>query len=108
MSMRDRRDIDEWLTRWWWPWSSWEEMTRLISGGSGDGISRKFEEMKTNMERMFEETIRQEIDRLPKELIRQYRSQTGGKVMEIGPLVYGYSVIIGSDGKSKVRQFGNI
>lgn len=98
-----RSDDDDWLRRWWWPWSSWEEMTKLIAGG---GIFKKFEEMRSNMERVLEETTR-DVDHLPNELIREHNTPTG-KVREVGPLVYGYSVIIGSDGKPKVRVFGNI
>jgi HSP20 family protein len=56
---------------------------------------------------MFEETV-QDIDKVPKELIREYETPTGGKVREVGPLVYGYSMTIGPDGKPKVKQFGNV
>jgi len=31
-----------------------------------------------------------------------------GKAREVGPLVYGYSVTVGQDGKPKVREFGNV
>ena len=44
----------------------------------------------------------------PKELVREYESSDGTKVREIGPLVYGYSMNIGSDGKPQVREFGNV
>ena len=62
----------------------------------GENIFRDFEEMRRVMERMFEETIR-DIDSVPRELVR-----------EVGPLVYGYSVTAGPDGKPKVREFGNV
>src|ERR671922_2590646 len=97
MSIRDR-DIDEWFRRWS-PWG--------IGRRTGENILREFEEMRRDMERMFEETVR-DMDRVPKELIREYETPAGGKVREIGPLVYGYSVTIGPDGKPKVREFGNI
>jgi HSP20 family protein len=98
MSIRDR-DIDEWFRRW----SPWGAGRR----GAGENIFREFEEMRRDMERMFEETLR-DIDKVPKELIREYDAPTGGRVREVGPLVYGYSMIIGPDGKPKVKQFGNI
>ena len=63
--------------------------------------------MREDMTRMFEETVR-DIDKVPKDLIREYDTPTGGRVKEIGPLVYGYSVTVGPDGKPKVKQFGNI
>jgi HSP20 family protein len=97
MSIRDR-DIDEWFRRWS-PWG--------IGRRTGENIFREFEEMRRDMERMFEETVR-DMDRVPKELIREYDTPAGGKVREIGPLVYGYSVTVGPDGKPKVRQFGNV
>jgi HSP20 family protein len=99
MSIRDR-DIDEWFRRW----SPWGAGRR---GVTGENIFREFEEMRRDMERMFEETLR-DIDKVPKELIREYDAPTGGRVREVGPLVYGYSMTIGPDGKPKVKQFGNI
>ena len=44
----------------------------------------------------------------PKDLVREYQTPGGGKVREYGPFVYGYSMTIGSDGKPKVREFGNV
>ena len=100
MSIRDR-DIDEWFRRWWSPWGLGRRTT------AGENIFREFEEMRRDIERMFEETVR-DIGRVPKELIREYETPAGGRVREIGPLVYGYSVTIGPDGKPKVREFGNV
>lgn len=44
----------------------------------------------------------------PKELIREYETPEGEKIREVGPIVYGYSMTIGPDGKPKVTEFGNI
>jgi HSP20 family protein len=44
----------------------------------------------------------------PKELIREYQTPDGENVREVGPIVYGYSMTIGPDGKPKVREFGNV
>jgi HSP20 family protein len=44
----------------------------------------------------------------PKELVREYETEEGVKVREVGPIVYGYSMTIGSDGKPQVREFGNV
>jgi HSP20 family protein len=99
MSIRDR-DIDEWFRRWP-PWGAGRR------GAAGENIFREFEEMRRDMERMFEETLR-DFDKVPKELIREYDTPSGGKVREVGPLVYGYSMTIGPDGKPKVKQFGNV
>ena len=45
---------------------------------------------------------------LPKELVREYQTPEGEKVREVGPIVYGYSMTIGPDGKPHVREFGNV
>jgi HSP20 family protein len=45
---------------------------------------------------------------LPKNLVREYETPEGDKVQEVGPLVYGYSMTIGPDGRPKVREFGNV
>ncbi|MDP8906783.1 MAG: Hsp20/alpha crystallin family protein [Thermoproteota archaeon] len=66
-----------------------------------------FEEMKEEMGRMFGQF--QDIQtNAPKELVREYQTPDGGKVREVGPIVYGYSMTIGPDGKPKVREFGNV
>ena len=88
MSTRDR-DIDEWFRRWWTPW--WGAGSRR--GTAGGDIFREFEEIRQDMTRMFEETVR-DIDKVPKDLIREYDTPTGGRVREVGPLVYGYSIPI--------------
>ena len=44
----------------------------------------------------------------PKELVREYETSEGGKVREVGPIVYGYSMTIGPDGKPHVKEFGNV
>ena len=98
MSIRDR-DIDEWFRRW----SPWGAGRRA----AGENVFREFEEMREDMERMFEQAVR-DIGKVPKELIREYDTPTGGKVKEVGPLVYGYSMTIGPDGKPKVKEFGNV
>src|SRR5918911_962262 len=83
-----------------------EDWFRRFFGG-GD-IFREFEDMRREMERLFEEQFRDIQSTAPKELVREYETPEGGKVKEIGPLVYGYSMTIGPDGKPKIREFGNV
>jgi HSP20 family protein len=45
---------------------------------------------------------------VPKNLIKEYNTPEGGKVREAGPIMYGYSMTIGPDGKPKIREFGNV
>ena len=104
MSFWDR-DIDELFRRF-----AGSPMGRFGFGtGSrrSGGIFSEFEEMQREMERIMEETI-QDTNRLPKNLIREYETSEGGKVREVGPIVYGYSMTVGPDGKPKVREFGNV
>src|ERR671914_581161 len=71
-------------------------------------IPRQFEQMRQGMERMFQEQFRDiEETKIPKELIKEYQTPEGAKVREVGPLVYGYSMTVGPDGRPKVREFGN-
>jgi HSP20 family protein len=93
---------------------------RFLGGGgsSGRGRSREqfgfgdmfrgFEEMRREMERMFEEQFKGFESAVPKDLVREYETPEGGKVREVGPIVYGYSMTIGPDGKPRVREFGNV
>jgi HSP20 family protein len=75
--------------------------------GFGD-MFRGFEEMRREMERMFEEQFKGFESAVPKDLVREYETPEGGKVREVGPIVYGYSMTIGPDGKPRVREFGNV
>ena len=60
--------------------------------------------------------MRREIERgfegiektIPKSLVREYTTPEGGKVREIGPMIYGYSMTVGPDGKPRIREFGNV
>jgi HSP20 family protein len=73
----------------------------------GRDIFREFDEIQREMQKMFEQYSDIQTN-APKELVREYETQEGEKVREIGPIVYGYSVTIGPDGKPKVREFGNV
>ena len=82
-------------------------------GGSSDDwfrdMPRQFEQMRREMEKMFQEQFT-DIDetKIPKDLVKEYQTPEGAKVREVGPLVYGYSMTVGPDGRPKVREFGNI
>ena len=60
--------------------------------------------MKREFERGFEGIEK----RIPKDLVREYTTPEGGKVREVGPMVYGYSMTVGPDGKPRIREFGNV
>ena len=66
------------------------------------------DEMMREMERAFSEQFKDIEKELPKNLVRESKSPDGSTKKEIGPIVYGYSVTIGPDGKPVVREFGNV
>ena len=61
-----------------------------------------------DMNRMFEEMFKDVAGTLPKELVRERRLPDGSTVREVGPIVYGYSMTMGPDGKPVIREFGNV
>jgi HSP20 family protein len=73
-----------------------------------DDMFGGFDQMRKEMEREFEESFKDLETKAPNDLIREYESPEGGKVREIGPFVYGYSMTIGPDGKPRVKEFGNV
>jgi len=64
--------------------------------------------MMREMERAFSEQFKDMERELPKSLVRESKTPDGKTKKEIGPIVYGYSVTIGPDGKPVVREFGNV
>ncbi len=80
---------------------------RLFGGRSGD-IFGQFDETRREIERMFEEQFKDIQSKAPKDLVREYETPEGGKVKEMGPFVYGYSMTIGPDGRPRIREFGNV
>ena len=109
MSSPGDRDIEpyDWLGRFFGRGSR-------RSGRWGEGlfgfpdIFRGFDEMRREMERGFENAFKNMQVKAPKDLVKEYQTPGGGKVREYGPFIYGYSMTIGSDGKPKVREFGNV
>ena len=96
--------------------SDW--ISRFFETGLGKGRGRglglfnrdafsDFDDIHKEMNRMFD-VFNDISNNAPKELVREYETKEGGKVREVGPIVYGYSMTIGSDGKPHFREFGNI
>lgn len=66
------------------------------------------DDMMKEMERMMQEAFKNLEQQVPKNLVRERKLEDGSTVREMGPIVYGYSVKIGPDGKPEIRKFGNI
>ncbi|HXW36658.1 MAG TPA: archaeal heat shock protein Hsp20 [Nitrososphaerales archaeon] len=66
------------------------------------------DDVMQEMERAFAEQFRELEKELPRNLIRESIHPDGTVRKEIGPIVYGYSVTVGPDGKPVIREFGNV
>jgi HSP20 family protein len=84
---------DEWFKRWgkMMPFGPWSYAD--------------VDEMMKEMEKSFMDL---NIKEVPKELVREKRAKDGSVSREIGPIVYGYSMTVGPDGKPVIREFGNV
>lgn len=69
---------------------------------------RDIEQYFAEMDKYFEEIFKEAESQVPNDLVRERDLPKGGKIREIGPFVYGYSVTVGPDGKPVIREFGNI
>jgi HSP20 family protein len=103
------RDLDEWIRG---IFSGRIGLPTLGRGGAGGlfggDMPRQFDEMRQQMERILEDQFKRIESTAPKNLVKEYQTPEGAKIREVGPIVYGYSMTIGPDGKPKIREFGNI
>lgn len=97
-------DSDEWFRRFF----GRDKMPRLSRRSYFDDMFKEFDEMRRDMEKMFSDQFKEIETKAPKELIREYTTPEGGKVRQIGPIVYGYSMTMGPDGKPHIKEFGNV
>src|SRR5215217_449140 len=74
----------------------------------GSGRRKRFGSWFPDIDEMMREAFKNVERQVPKNLVRERKMDDGSIVREMGPIVYGYSVKIGSDGKPVVRKFGNI
>jgi HSP20 family protein len=80
-------------------WRRFRKMMRLPFFGEG---------FFDDIDRLTEEMLRDASQRAPKELVRERKAPDGSTIREIGPIVYGYSMKVGPDGRPVVREFGNL
>lgn len=85
-------------------WDEWLRKRKLFPGPWHFEI----EEMMKEMEKAFEEQMKEFEQKVPKELVRERKLPDGTTRKEWGPFVYGYSMTVGPDGKPVIREFGNV
>lgn len=71
-------------------------------------FSRFFREIDKAFEEMFREMFREFSAAMPKEFIREKKLPDGSVERVFGPIIYGYSMTVGPDGKPQIRTFGNL
>ena len=69
---------------------------------------RPFSRILREMDRAFGEAFKDLSTFVPKELFRERKFPDGTTIRSFGPMVYGYSMTVGPDGKPQIRTFGNI
>ncbi len=82
--------------------------TRRLNWFARENPFREIYDVRRAMEKMFEESLKEMETIAPKDLVREYETSEGRKMKEFGPLVYGYTMTIGPDGKPRVKEFGNM
>jgi HSP20 family protein len=97
LSSRDEEPFD-WFNKFIGKWGE------KAHGFGFPDIFRGFGEMRREME----DALKDIQAKAPKDLVREYETKEGEKVKEYGPFVYGYSMMVGPDGRPKVREFGNV
>jgi len=70
-------------------------------------LLRDIEYMDREKDRMFDE-FNDLSANTSKDSIREHEIQDDGKIRKVNPFVYGYSIIIGPDGKPHVKEFRNV
>jgi HSP20 family protein len=80
---------------------------RLLPSLNRESGSSFFDDVLTNFEEMAKE-IEHVGKQAPKGLVTEYETSDGTKVRKVGPIVYGYSMTVGPDGKPVIREFGNV
>ena len=61
-----------------------------------------------DLDRMMEDMLREMSSKMPEKLVRERKLPDGSTVRETGPIIYGYSMKIGPDGRPEIREFGNV
>jgi HSP20 family protein len=60
------------------------------------------------LDRALEEMFREFSTMMPREFFRERKLPDGSVERTFGPIIYGYSMTMGPDGKPQIRTFGNL
>ena len=66
------------------------------------------DDMMRELERSMEKTFKEFTGEVPRNLAREKKLPNESTVRKFGPFVYGYSAIVGPDGKPRVRESGDV
>ncbi|MGQ9788420.1 MAG: archaeal heat shock protein Hsp20 [Candidatus Hadarchaeaceae archaeon] len=69
---------------------------------------RPFSRFFREIDRALEEMFREFSAAMPKEFIRERKLPDGSVERTFGPIIYGYSMTVGPDGRPQIRTFGNL
>lgn len=99
---------DDWIRRFFSNNNRFGNRELNNSDFFGINLFRDFDEIQSQMQRIFEQFDKANLDSVPKDLVKEYDAPDGSKVRQVGPIVYGYSMTIGKDGKPLIQEFGNV
>ncbi len=83
-----------------------DDFAEWLGFGRRDRASM-FSKLLDDMAKMAEDMFSGIPEKIPGGAYRERRLSDGSIVRELGPFVYGYSMVRGPDGKTVVREFGN-
>jgi len=92
----------------WDEWPDWSERRRRRFPFFGYSHFRDVDEIMRDMERIMEEAFRGFPESMPRDFARERKLPDGRIIRERKPIVWGYSITSGRDGKPVIREFGNL
>jgi HSP20 family protein len=90
-----------------YPFDDWFSSNSRRRKRSGNWFP-DIDNMMRKMEKLMDEAFKNFGKPVPRKFIKERKLDDGSTIREFGPVVYGYSVKIGEDGKPIIRKFGNI
>jgi len=90
------------------PWRRrFAEGIRILKSHFNNNKSKSVNEAQEEIQNLIDRLSTLQVDSYHG-LVREYQTPEGNRVREAVPIIYGYSKIIGSNGKLEIREFGNV